>query len=246
MKRPQSIDAIMEAELSKKEETVQAPKLQPTPKHVADDDEEATIIANPQPKKDEKDAKPKPEPQPVVNPKSTQSTYTFTSLENNDNVGSGKGLIIGMIVAIIFVVIILVNYGGCGNKVEEANVQSVENTEPQKVERMGWSSPLGACQYSGPVDNQALPHGYGEVFFNDGRYYKGDIEHGVFTGEDCYFKYGNGDEYRGKFRNNSFYYGTYTIASDKSYFTGSYKDGQPQSGTWYNQDGSIIRTYNRL
>ena len=60
------------------------------------------------------------------------------------------------------------------------------------------------------------------------------------TGEDCYFKYANGDEFRGQFRNNAFYYGTYTIASDKSYYVGSYKNGQPDGGTWYNKKGNVI------
>ena len=60
------------------------------------------------------------------------------------------------------------------------------------------------------------------------------------TGEDCYFKYANGDEFRGKFRNNAFHYGTYTIASDGSYYVGSYKNGQPDGGTWYNKNGKVI------
>ena len=56
----------------------------------------------------------------------------------------------------------------------------------------------------------------------------------------CYFKYANGDEFRGTFRNNAFHYGTYTIASDGSYYVGSYKNGQPDGGTWYNKNGKVI------
>ena len=245
MKRPQSIDAIMEAELSKKEETVQAPKLQPTPKHVADDDEEATIIANPQPKKDEKDAKPKPEPQPVVNPKPTQSAYTFTSLENNGNEGSGKGIIIAMIVILFFVIIIIVNALISRNKVENTNEQSVEKVESKKgdskkVESVSWESPLGSCQYKGAVDESDLPHGRGEAKFNDGRYYSGGFSHGSFEGDQCYFTYPNGDLFFGEFRYNSFYQGEYTISKDGSYFKGYFKDGQPSSGTWYDKKGKVI------
>ena len=91
--------------------------------------------------------------------------------------------------------------------------------------------------------SSSLLDGVAEIYV--GRYYKGNIEHGVFTGDNCYLKDANGDEYRGEFRNNSFYYGTYTRASDNSYFIGSYEDGQPKSGTWYKKDGSIIRTYER-
>ena len=85
---------------------------------------------------------------------------------------------------------------------------------------MQYESPLGGCQYSGPIDELNLPNGIGEAFFNDGRYYQGGFEHGVFSGEDCYFRYANGDEFKGKFRKNQFYYGTYTIASDQSYYVG--------------------------
>ena len=243
MRRPQSIDAILEAELLRKKETVQDPLQQTTPKHVADDDEEATIIANPQPKKEEKDAKPKPEPQPTVNPQPTQSTYTFTSLENNDNEGSGKGFIIFMIVAFVIVVIILATRG-CGNKVEYVNEQSVEKAEPQNVEPQKtesvWESPLGSCQYTGPVDKGNLPHGRGEAKFSDGRYYSGGFSHGAFNGEQCYFTYPNGDSFFGEFRYNSFYQGKYTISKDGSYFKGYFKDGQPSSGTWYDKNGKVI------
>lgn len=245
MQRLQSIDAVI-GKLSRKVEPKQVPQKQPTPKPTVDYDDEATIIAQPQSKKAEKkdDSNFQPKAEPKVEAK---PSYASATLPKNDNGGVGRSCIIAFsIIAFCFVIIIGIISIIDSNSNSNEESATTERSTPQKVERVAWDSPLGACQYSGPVDNQTLPHGYGEVFFNDGRYYKGDIEHGVFTGEDCYFKYGNGDEYRGKFRNNSFYYGTYTIASDKSYFTGSYKDGQPQSGTWYNQDGSIIRTYNRL
>ena len=105
---------------------------------------------------------------------------------------------------------------------------------------MQYTTAIGGCQYTGPVDEQRQPNGEGEAFFNDGRYYHGSFEHGVLTGDDCYFKYANGDTFRGKFRNNAFYYGTYTIASDGSYYVGSYKNGQPDGGTWYNKNGKVI------
>lgn len=34
--------------------------------------------------------------------------------------------------------------------------------------------------------------------------------------------------------------GTYTIAEDGSYFTGTFKNGQPDKGTWYDKNGNII------
>jgi serine/threonine protein kinase len=238
LQRPQSIDAIMEAEKMRKEEPKLAPQQQPTPKPSAVYDDEETIIAEPKPKREEK--KPEPEPEPKVYSQPTQSSYTHVSHVSNDSDSSGKGYFIGILVFVIVIVIILANNRGCENRTQEVNQQSVENAEPQTVEKMSWESPLGSCQYSGPVDEQGIPHGLGKANFNDGRYYKGDFEHGVLTGDNCFFMYSNGDVFEGKFRNNRFHYGTYTIASDKSYFVGYYKNGQPDGGTWYNKNGKEI------
>jgi serine/threonine-protein kinase len=103
-----------------------------------------------------------------------------------------------------------------------------------------FNSKLGECQYNGTIDENKRPHGNGTAKFSDGRYYKGPFNHGVFEGKDAFFKYGNGDTFKGEFRNNSFYYGTYTIASDKSYFVGDYKNGQPNRGTWYDKNSKVI------
>lgn len=239
LQRPQSIDAIMEAEKLRKEEPKQAPKQQPTPKPSAVYDDEETIIAEPKLKREEK----KPEPEPKVYSQPTQSSYTHVSHVSNDSDSSGKGYFIGILVFVIVIVIILANNGGCGNRAQEVNQQSVENAEPQTVEKMSWESPLGSCQYSGPVDEQGIPHGLGKANFNDGRYYKGDFEHGVLTGDNCYFMYSNGDVFDGKFRNNRFYYGKYTINKDKSHFVGYYDEkGQPSGGTWYDKNGKALES----
>jgi hypothetical protein len=231
----------MEAEKLRKEEPKLAPQQQPTPKPSAVYDDEETIIAEPKPKREEK--KPEPEPEPKVYSQPTQSSYTHVSHVSNDSDSSGKGYFIGILVFVIVIVIILANNRGCGNRAQEINQQSVENAEPQTVEKMSWESPLGSCQYSGSVDEQGIPHGLGKANFNDGRYYKGDFEHGVLTGDNRYFMYSNGDVFDGKFRNNRFYYGKYTINKDKSYFVGYYdKKGQPSGGTWYDKNGKALES----
>ena len=241
LQRPQSVDAIMDAETVKEKESKQTTNQQIISNPVVEYDDEVTIIDQSQKERGEKIVEPKSPPQPKTVPHiATQTSHTSTPQKSNVGGGTGKGIVICMIVVVSFIFFIFVNKGGCGNQVQEENYQYIESTGPQTVERMGWSSPLGNCQYSGPVDDSNNPHGYGEAFFNDGRYYKGDFEHGTFSGDDCYFKYANGDLFKGKFRDNSFYYGTYTIAEDGSYFSGSYKNGQPDGGTWYNKDGKMI------
>ena len=250
LQRPQSIDAIMEAEKMRKEEPKQVPKPQFTSQSVVDDEnDEATIIAQPNPQREEKKAEPQPEPEQKpeskVYSRPTQSSYTRASHDSNESKGSGKGIIIGGLVSLIFVVIILANYGGSGNKAQEANVQNVEKTEPQIVEGMSLESPLGACQYSGPVDENHLPHGRGEAKFIDGNYYKGGFRHGTLEGEQCYYETSDKDFFFGSFRNNSFYIGKYTYHKDGSYFDGCYNKMSPFSGAFFDKKGKLIKYLGR-
>jgi hypothetical protein len=203
------------------------------------EDSEVTIIASPKSEKTILEEKPQPKvkPEPKV-----YSPVVETNTSTTDNGNSSMWKILGTI-AVGIIAIILINNGGigCNNTTVEGAVPVDSVAANPIANRMQYESPLGGCQYSGPIDELNLPNGIGEAFFNDGRYYQGGFEHGVFTGEDCYFRYANGDEFKGKFRKNQFYYGTYTIASDQSYYVGDYKDGQPNSGTWYDKNGKVIQ-----
>ena len=246
LQRPQSIDAIINAEKTRKEEPKQTPNPAKAPQSSSAYDDEATIIAKPKTKKERKTEAPKLKPKESDSGYSQtppkQETYTSSHIEDNGGEGHDKTIIILMVAALVIVVLFFFNAGSCGNRTvsaPEPTPTPIETTV-QKIERMQYTSAIGGCHYTGPVDEQRRPNGEGEAFFNDGRYYHGSFEHGVLTGDDCYFKYANGDTFRGKFRNNAFYYGTYTIASDGSYYVGSYKNGQPDSGTWYNINGKVI------
>ena len=109
-----------------------------------------------------------------------------------------------------------------------------------------YESAIGPCTYtgdtdaSGYTDDVGLPSGRGRAVFSDGRLYEGPFIHGVMEGENARFVYENGDVFEGEFRDNKFYVGKYTIKSDGSYFVGTFKDGQPDKGTWYNKNGKII------
>lgn len=241
--RPQSVSDVMPL-LEKQPEKPRRGESKTIENVVKEpDDSEATIISSPQSEetvidqKPRQEIKPKEEPTPAPAAEEEQTPYEY----QEDETGKGKtAVIIGVAIVVLFLIIIGFN-NGCGNEVREVAVQEVENTEPTVVSRMQYETALGGCQYSGPVDDQNIPNGVGEAFFNDGRYYKGGFEHGVMTGDDCYFKYSNGDTFTGKFRMNSFYYGTYTIAADKTYFVGAYKNGQPDGGTWYNKNGKVLQ-----
>ena len=202
LQRPQSIDAIISAEKTRKEEPKQTPKAAKTSQSSSAYDDEATIIAEPKPKKERK----------------------------TEMVGA-------LLFAVLFV---LYHVSESTSAPDQEPTPAPTETTVQEVERMQYTTAIGGCQYTGPVDEQRQPNGFGEAYFNDGRYYYGSFEHGVLTGDNCYFKYANGDTFRGKFRNNSFYFGRYTIAKDQSYFDGYYSNGQPSSGNWYDKNGKAI------
>lgn len=141
-------------------------------------------------------------------------------------------------------VIIFASKGKLEPVAEETDTITVEQTNPvdalQKVDKMYFDSALGVCSYTGTVDENRKPHGTGEVTFTDGRLYRGPFVHGVFEGENAYFKYENGDTFEGSFFKNGFSKGKYTIKDDGSYFIGSFRNGQPDKGIWYDKSGKQL------
>lgn len=108
------------------------------------------------------------------------------------------------------------------------------------VKERGYTNPMGTYRYTGPVDEAEQPHGAGEATFVDGRYYKGVFVHGVMQDTKAYFRMKNGDTFEGEFRENRFYQGRYTVKEDGSYFEGTFKDGQPDQGAWYDNNGNKL------
>ena len=156
--------------------------------------------------------------------------------------GTTKSIIIALLIIAVPFIFIFLALNVADSQQENVIHENVAQEKKITAVTQQWiDTPIGSCQYSGPVDGSGLPNGNGEAFFNDGRYYKGYFDHGNLSGDDCYFKYANGDVFEGKFRNNHFWYGKYTIAKDKSYYVGSFdSNGQPNGGTWYDKNGKVI------
>ena len=106
---------------------------------------------------------------------------------------------------------------------------------------------LGAYLYTGPVDSDGLPDGVGEAVFiegskPDGRTYRGPFASGAFGGtEQAEMKMGNADVFSGTFENNLFKEGSYTIKATGEFFKGSFEEGKPYKGAWYNKKGKKIQ-----
>lgn len=114
------------------------------------------------------------------------------------------------------------------------------NSTVKTVTDRYFKSALGVCSYTGPVDDNDDPHGTGEASFTDGRLYKGPFLHGKMEGDNAYFRYDNGDVFEGSFVNNGFSRGRYTMKEDGSYFVGTFKNGQPDRGDWFDKQGSKL------
>ena len=231
LQRPQSIDEIIKAEKDKKNtpKTSKAPHNSTT-RDTSDDEE--TIIAEPQPKPGGR----KTNIPPTVDNSSTEEKSDSLVFDNEQPRKGGYILFAFIVIGIVVCIFI----GGFVYESCDSNVSQVEASVPQIVFQMQYQTAIGNCQYSGPVDDANIPNGIGEAIFSDGRYYKGGFEHGVLTGEDCIFRYPEGDDFLGKFRNNMFWYGKYTIAKDESYYVGSFENGKPNDGTWYDKNGKVI------
>lgn len=119
---------------------------------------------------------------------------------------------------------------------ERVKYYSGENAVIRKEKQ----SSLGSYYYTGPTDESGNPNGTGLAEFKDNRLYIGTFYHGKMQG-DAYFRYENGDTFEGDFTNKSkFGKGKYTIREDGSYFIGSFKNGQPNEGQWYDKNGNKI------
>ena len=154
-----------------------------------------------------------------------------------------KAIISGVAAAAILIVAIILWPKGSVEKVgtdEVPVVKIVDEILPKTVTNQQMSSSIGDYSYTGPVDSDGKPDGTGEARFSDGRSYIGPFVHGVMQGTGARFLMANGDEFEGEFRDNRFYNGQYTVKEDGSYFKGTFKNGQPDQGNWYDKNGKRL------
>ena len=175
-----------------------------------------------------------------------KSTKTNVDVVDDDNL-SWLVYVVIVVAAIAGLFVLMFTIKGCENSAGYAetvdtvccDTSAIDIAERNKVSIVGVQSSIGTYDYLGEV-NSDVPDGYGEAWFEDGRYYKGYFTNGNLNGSCTIFKYDNGDSFEGTFSNNEFDTGTYTIAEDGSCFVGSFKGGQPEKGVWYDKNGNII------
>ena len=229
-RRPQNVDSIITKIEEDKSDTTEYLDEETI---LAKNDDEETIIASIN--KPHKEVAKKEDLE-----ESKKDAHRKESGAENGKSKFKKWLYIGIpIFAIVFIIIITANsLNSLGIYKTPIDVNQKEKTKI--LQNFDVKSPLGDFKYTGPVDSLLRPNGVGEATFTDGRIYKGGFVEGNLSGKDSYFKYPNGDEFKGTFKDNAFYKGTYTIAEDGSYFTGTFKNGQPDKGSWYDKNGRLL------
>lgn len=196
-------------------------------------EDEETIIATSY--KDQREGKEKKR---IEDKESVDKHEVGSVIKNNKY---KKWLYIGVPVIVVVLLIIFMAKSLNTLEIYKAPQKDERYIEERKeLQNFDVKSQLGDYKYTGPVDSLLRPNGYGTASFTDGRKYKGEFIEGNLSGKNSYFEYPNGDIFEGTFKDNAFYEGTYTIAEDGSYFTGSFRNGQPDKGTWYDKNGRTI------
>ena len=151
--------------------------------------------------------------------------------------------VIGAVVVIGGLMALLLGGGRGSSDQKTTPTNDIEEVQesPINVENFRFTSALGPCSYTGPLDNDSLPHGDGNAQFDRGDTYDGGFEHGVMQGDDCYYRFDNGDIYRGSFEDNHFKEGRIELKSSGYTFEGTFtKENQPDKGQWYDKDGKAL------
>jgi len=157
--------------------------------------------------------------------------------EFNRFVNSYGKFIVGAVAGLALLVLIFVLFKGSSSE----GLDGSGAGHPEMVKDFAYTTAIGDCKYTGPLDEAKKPNGFGEAFFTDGRYYKGFFVHGVLEGDSAYFMYPSKNYFYGRFKNNYFSFGHFVMHEDSSYFYGTFdKNGQPAEGNWFDKNNKLI------
>ena len=239
--RPQSVSEVKEL-LEKKPKT--SGKVVEKPKNFDVDEVTAVIDVSPR-KTVSTPVPPKPkEPQSVKptieKPKPVSSGYNVIVDDTEERKTNYKAIIFSVLF-VIGLLALLIFTRECSNLAPEASIDDYAVAEDSVIEAyandLHCTNSLGSFTYNGVVNYDNQPNGIGEAIFDNGNTYEGPFVNGQMEGDNAVFKYKIGDVFEGSFKNNAFNYGKYTIAKTGEYFVGSFQNGEPLHGTWYDKAG---------
>ena len=153
---------------------------------------------------------------------------------------SKKLIIAGFAAGLLLAILALAMFSGGDDTMDGGEVKK-ELATGKTVNDLDYTiDKLGICKYSGTVNEAGQPHGEGTASFADGRKYVGPFVNGKCQGKNAVFTYGNGDTFEGSFDNNLFKEGKYTNVKAGEYFVGTFTNGQPDKGKWYDKNGKEL------
>lgn len=150
----------------------------------------------------------------------------------------GVALVIGIIAAVGYFFIPSspddLEENGHTNSQISNNINILQKTQVQDEQFM---TPEGlSYSYTGTVMN-GLPNGGGVGVYELGTY-KGNYVNGIREGDNCEFITKDGDNtYKGSFKNDMYDKGT--LNSSGYTFKGTFSNGQPYNGTWYDTSNKV-------
>ena len=184
---------------------------------------ESTILVTPKPKEQPRVIAdpPKPEPKPL-----------------------NRLLVVVWVVIIVSVTLVVWKPWGSAETEyidnDTTEIAEGDTAVPAVVDTMSFQHSFGDCLYSGTVDGNDLPHGNGVATWASGtaKEYDGEWNHGVMEGHATY-TLRNGDVFEGTFHADKYAEGSYTSTSTGEKFVGTFRDGSPYEGTWYDNNGNV-------
>lgn len=138
-------------------------------------------------------------------------------------------------VAAVFVCAVVIPKKGTIKSQDETLKVQEDVIPDSKVENMAYDvAEIGVCSYTGEINPETnAPNGKGKAIWNSeiAKSYDGEWKEGKMDGQGKYI-YSNGDEFEGILKDNNFSRGTIRLKETRDMFTGTFKDGQPDQGTW--------------
>lgn len=183
------------------------------------------------------------------NPPKPPSSPQYPTIEEPDEEKSSYGCWPGIAAVVLIIVLFPIILS---NQILSSSNNTKSSTPSEKTERKQknthttgpikcYIQDIGSFWYEGELDSKGRPHGEGYATFIDGNaksyigsWYYGKLNKGLYTLK-------NNDTFNGQWINNQYNSGTYTIHRTGEYFVGSFVNGQPYSGDWYNKNGRIIK-----
>lgn len=240
------------------------PKPEPSPEPKSESKSESKPESEPQPMQALKaESTPAPQsdpmPEPTTEPKpelksesepkqgQTPASEPYPMLEPQpDPKKRSKWWAVVITAVVSFCVVFALFYLGkkdvsSENSEESAIVEAVQGTEEAAI--MTYAPDNSVYLYTGPVDENGLPHGEGEAKWqNDNRTYKGAFNHGKMEGQGVFVD-NAGNRFEGQMKNDTYYDGKMYM-KDGDWFEGTIKDDAPLDGVWHMKNGTTQKVKN--